>query len=38
MAYTIAHDENHPLITAFGMERFERMHMLGEKGAAAVGH
>jgi len=38
MAHTIAHDENHPLITAFGMERFERMHMLGEKGAAAVGH
>jgi sarcosine oxidase, subunit beta len=38
MAYTIAQDMNHPLIEAFGMERFERMTMLGEKGAAAVGH
>jgi hypothetical protein len=25
MAHTIAHDENHPLITAFGMERFEAL-------------
>ncbi len=38
MAYTVAHDTNHRLISAFGMERFERMTMLGEKGAAAVGH
>ena len=38
MAYTVAHDTNHRLIDAFGMERFERMTMLGEKGAAAVGH
>ena len=38
MAYTVAQDTNHRLIDAFGMERFERMTMLGEKGAAAVGH
>ena len=38
MAYTIAHDTNHRLIDPFGMERFERLTMLGEKGAAAVGH
>jgi sarcosine oxidase, subunit beta len=38
MAFTVAHDTNHRLIEAFGMERFERMTMLGEKGAAAVGH
>lgn len=38
MAYTVAHDTNHRLIDAFGMERFTRMAMLGEKGAAAVGH
>ncbi len=38
MAFTVAHDMNHRLIEAFGMERFERMTMLGEKGAAAVGH
>src|SRR5690606_22378820 len=38
MAYTVAHDVNHRLIDAFGMARFERLQMLGEKGAAAVGH
>ena len=38
MAYTVAQDTNHRLIDAFGMERLERMTMLGEKGAAAVGH
>ncbi len=38
MAYTVAHDTNHELIANFGMERFARMTMLGEKGAAAVGH
>ncbi len=38
MAFTVAHDTNHRLLDAFGMERFERMTMLGEKGAAAVGH
>ncbi len=38
MAFTVAHDTNHRLIDAFGMSRFERLQMLGEKGAAAVGH
>lgn len=38
MAYTVAHDTNHRLIDAFGLDRFERLCMLGEKGAAAVGH
>ena len=38
MAFTVAHDTNHRLIDAFGMARFERLQMLGEKGAAAVGH
>ena len=38
MAFTVAHDTPHRLIEAFGMERFERLTMLGEKGAAAVGH
>ncbi len=38
MAFTVAHDVNHQLIQAFGMERFRRLAMLGEKGAAAVGH
>ena len=38
MAATVASGRNHPLIEAFGMERFRRLAMLGEKGAAAVGH
>jgi len=38
MAYTVAHDTTHSLIDAFSMARFDRMSMLGEKGAAAVGH
>jgi sarcosine oxidase subunit beta len=38
MAYTVANDRNHELITGFGLDRFERFEMLGEKGAAAVGH
>ncbi len=38
MAYTVAHDTNHRLIEAFGMDRFKRLAMMGEKGAAAVGH
>jgi sarcosine oxidase subunit beta len=38
MAFTVAHDTNHRLIEAFGAARFEQMTMLGEKGAAAVGH
>ncbi|MBI2803025.1 MAG: FAD-dependent oxidoreductase [Gammaproteobacteria bacterium] len=38
MAFTVAHDTPHRLIEAFGMERFERLTVLGEKSAAAVGH
>ena len=38
MASTVANDANHPLISAFGAERFARLMPLGEKGAAAVGH
>ena len=38
IASTVANDANHPLISAFGAERFARLMPLGEKGAAAVGH
>ena len=38
MAYTIANDEAHDLITAFDLSRFERFQLVGEKGAASVGH
>lgn len=38
MAYTLANDENHPLIRTFTLDRFERYELTGEKGAAAVGH
>ncbi len=35
---TIARDEDHDLIRAFSLSRFERMTLVGEKGAASVGH
>jgi len=38
MSYTLAHDQNHPLIEAFTLDRFARFELTGEKGAAAVGH
>lgn len=38
MSHTVATDQTHPLITAFGLERFRRFDLTGEKGAAAVGH
>lgn len=38
MAYTVANDSNHDLIQAFGLQRFSDFRLLGEKGAAAVGH
>ena len=38
MSYTVARDENHPLIRGFTLDRFERYELTGEKGAAAVGH
>jgi sarcosine oxidase subunit beta len=38
MSYTVAHDEPHPLIRGFGLDRFARYALTGEKGAASVGH
>ncbi len=38
MSYTVASDANHPLIEGFGLDRFRRYALTGEKGAAAVGH
>ena len=38
MSYTVATDSNHPLIEGFGLDRFARFELTGEKGAASVGH
>jgi sarcosine oxidase subunit beta len=38
MAYTVATGKNHELITAFNLDRFENFSLVGEKGAASVGH
>jgi sarcosine oxidase subunit beta len=38
MAYTLAHDRDHQLIEAFSLSRFGRFDLVGEKGAASVGH
>jgi sarcosine oxidase subunit beta len=38
MAYTVANDDPHPLIEAFSLDRYENFSLVGEKGAAAVGH
>jgi sarcosine oxidase subunit beta len=38
MSFTVARDETHPLIEAFGLDRFQRYALTGEKGAASVGH
>jgi sarcosine oxidase subunit beta len=38
MSHTVAHDEAHPLIGSFDLDRFRRYELTGEKGAAAVGH
>jgi sarcosine oxidase subunit beta len=38
MADTIAHDRNHELIRPFNLSRFKRFQLVGEKGAASVGH
>jgi len=38
MAHTVATGVPHPLITAFSLERFARLELTGEKGAASVGH
>jgi len=38
MAWTVARDKNHELIEAFRLSRFSNFSLVGEKGAAAVGH
>ena len=38
MAFTVAHDRAHELIEPFRLSRFERFALVGEKGAASVGH
>jgi sarcosine oxidase subunit beta len=38
MSYTVATGRNHPLIEGFGLHRFARFDLTGEKGAASVGH
>jgi sarcosine oxidase subunit beta len=38
MSYTLAKDEDHPLIGAFALSRFARYELTGEKGAASVGN
>ena len=38
MASTIARDVDHDLIRSFSLDRFRRFQMVGEKGAASVGH
>ena len=38
MAYTVANDRNHELIEDFSLDRFAHYALVGEKGAASVGH
>ena len=38
MAFTLANNRDHNLIEAFNLSRFERCELVGEKGAASVGH
>jgi sarcosine oxidase subunit beta len=38
MSHTVATGVNHPLITGFTLDRFAKLTLTGEKGAAAVGH
>lgn len=38
MAYTVANDRNHELIQDFSLDRFVNYALMGEKGAASVGH
>lgn len=38
MAYTVANDCNHELIKDFSLSRFADYELIGEKGAASVGH
>ena len=38
MAHTVAHNAEHDLIKAFTLKRFRDFQLVGEKGAASVGH
>lgn len=38
MAWTAVHDRNHDLIEPFRLERFRDFALVGERGAASVGH
>ena len=38
MAHTVARDSTHPLIEPFALSRFGEHRLVGEKGAASVGH
>ena len=38
MAHTVARDEDHELIRPFNLSRFRQFRLVGEKGAASVGH
>ncbi len=38
MAATVASDRNHELIQEFSLDRFSNYQLVGEKGAASVGH
>jgi sarcosine oxidase subunit beta len=38
MAHTIAHDDEPELIRPFALSRFDDYALVGEKGAASVGH
>ena len=38
MAHTVACDRNHDLIQDFSLSRFRDYQLVGEKGAASVGH
>jgi len=38
MAWTVANDQDHALIEPFSLARFDRFELVGERGAASVGH
>jgi sarcosine oxidase subunit beta len=38
MAWTVAKGRDHALIEPFNLSRFERFSLVGERGAASVGH
>ncbi|MFW5453478.1 FAD-dependent oxidoreductase [Thioalkalivibrio sulfidiphilus] len=38
MAWTVANDRDHALIEPFSLARFDRFDLVGERGAASVGH